>query len=91
MPILAPTIDETGVGGGPNAAKTLGELTRFTQWVNYLGVPALNAPCGFDTRGLPIGLQLVARPFNEQALLQIADTFQRATDWHGHAPALKSS
>jgi aspartyl-tRNA(Asn)/glutamyl-tRNA(Gln) amidotransferase subunit A len=55
--------------------------------VNYLGVPALALPCGFDSSGLPISLQLVARPFAEATLLSAGRDYQRATDWHRRVPA----
>jgi aspartyl-tRNA(Asn)/glutamyl-tRNA(Gln) amidotransferase subunit A len=45
-------------------------------------------PCGFDDRGLPIGLQLAARPFAEARVLSVADAYQRVTDWHKRVPAL---
>jgi aspartyl-tRNA(Asn)/glutamyl-tRNA(Gln) amidotransferase subunit A len=86
MNIRAPTLEETGPAGGPEMARLLGELTRLTRWVNFLGVPALVVPCGFDSRGLPIGVQLVARPFAEAALLAAGHAYQQATDWHRRAP-----
>ena len=67
--------------------KQLAEVTRLTRWVNYLGVPALVVPCGFDSRGLPIGLQLVARPFAESTLLAAGHRYQQETDWHRRLPA----
>lgn len=82
-----PTREQTGPKGGTDMPRLLGEVTRLTRWVNYLGVPALVLPCGFDSRGLPIGLQLVARPFAEAALLAAGHSFQRETDWHGRIPA----
>lgn len=82
-----PTREETGVRGG-EAARRIGEVTRLTRWVNYLGVPALVLPCGFDSKGLPIGLQLVGRPHGEAALLAAGHAYQRATDWHRRRPAL---
>ncbi len=88
VPIRVPRLDETLPGAGPDAAAVLGALTRYTRWVNYLGVPAISVPCGFDTRGLPIGLQLVGRPFDEATVLRVAHAFQQATDWHRRAPAL---
>jgi aspartyl-tRNA(Asn)/glutamyl-tRNA(Gln) amidotransferase subunit A len=66
--------------------RLLADLTRLTRWVNYLGVPALAVPCGFDARGLPLSLQLVGRPFAEATLLAAARAYQRATDWHCRAP-----
>jgi len=85
--ILAPTLEQTGASGGPEMRKVIAELTPLTRWVNFLGVPALALPGGFDTRGMPIGLQLVARPFAEEMLLRIGHAFQQATDWHLRAPA----
>jgi aspartyl-tRNA(Asn)/glutamyl-tRNA(Gln) amidotransferase subunit A len=64
----------------------LARVTRLTRWVNYLGVPALVVPCGFDSRGLPIAMQLVGRPFGEGTLLAAAHAFQRDTDWHARMP-----
>jgi len=86
IPVPIPTREETGPRGGAEMPKRLAEVTRLTRWVNYLGVPALVVPCGFDSRGLPIGLQLVARPFAESALLAAGHRFQQETDWHQRTP-----
>jgi aspartyl-tRNA(Asn)/glutamyl-tRNA(Gln) amidotransferase subunit A len=59
-----------------------------TRPFNYLGLPTVSIPCGFDDRGLPIGLQLAGRPYAEGTVLRAADAFQRVTDWHSRAPAL---
>jgi len=83
-----PTREATGPKGGAEMPRLLGEVTRLTRWVNYLGVPALSVPCGFDSRGLPMGLQLVGRPFAEGTLLAIGHAYQRATDWHRQVPRL---
>ena len=66
--------------------RLLGEVTRLTRWVNYLGVPALVFPCGFDSRGLPIAVQLVGRPFAEATLLSAGRMLQQRSDWHLRAP-----
>ncbi len=55
--------------------------------VNLAGGPAIAVPCGFHA-GLPIGLQLMAKPFAEETLLRAAYTYEQATDWHLRAPAL---
>jgi len=85
MPIRVPTRAETGPKG-TDAPRMLAEVTRFTRWVNYLGVPALVAPCGLDGRGLPIALQLVGRPFAEDKLLAAGHAYQQRTDWHQRRP-----
>ncbi len=86
MNVRVPTREQTGARGGAGMPKLLAEVSRLTRWVNYLGVPALVLPCGFDSNGLPIGLQFVARPFAEATLLRAGHALQRATDWHRRVP-----
>ena len=88
LPIPTPTIADTDVGGGAQMDRTLAQLTRFTRPINFLGLPALSLPCGIHPNGLPIGMQLVGRPFEEATLLQLGHAFQRATDWHQKKPSL---
>jgi len=52
------------------------------------GMPALNIPCGFSSKGLPLSLQIGGRPFDEATVLRVGDAYQRATDWHLAKPAL---
>jgi aspartyl-tRNA(Asn)/glutamyl-tRNA(Gln) amidotransferase subunit A len=60
----------------------------FTIAVNLAGLPALSVPCGFDTAHMPIGLQLIGKPFAEERLLQIAHAYEQTTSWHRHHPPL---
>ena len=85
-PVPAPTIAESDVGGGPGAEAVIQRLTRFTRPVNYLGVPSLAIPSGFTDTGLPVGMQLIGRSFDEATLLRIGAAFQRATDFHDQVP-----
>jgi len=62
----------------------------FTVSANLVGLPGISIPCGF-TGNLPIGFQLLGRPFDEPTVLRAADAFERATDWHRRAPALTTS
>ncbi len=55
---------------------------------NLAGVPALSMPCGFTKSGLPIGMQLMARPFGEETLFQAGGAYERAHDWNKKEPAL---
>jgi aspartyl-tRNA(Asn)/glutamyl-tRNA(Gln) amidotransferase subunit A len=87
-PVPAPTIAESDVRDAPNAESVIQRLTRFTRPVNYLGLPALAIPCGFTAGGVPVGMQLIGRAFDESTLLTIGAAFQRATDFHARVPAL---
>jgi aspartyl-tRNA(Asn)/glutamyl-tRNA(Gln) amidotransferase subunit A len=87
-PVPAPTIVESDVGGSPGAEVVIQRLTRFTRPINYLGLPSLAIPSGFTRKGLPIGLQLIGRSFDEAAILRIGAAFQRATDFHEKVPQL---
>ena len=85
-PTAAPTIAESDVGNGPDAEAVIQRLTRFTRPINYLGLPSLAIPAGFTGNGLPVGMQLIGRSFDEAALLRIGAAFQRATDFHRRMP-----
>jgi aspartyl-tRNA(Asn)/glutamyl-tRNA(Gln) amidotransferase subunit A len=87
-PVPAPTIAESDVGNSPNADAVIQRLTRFTRPINYLGLPSLSIPTGFTRGGLPIGMQLVGRSFDEATLLRLGAAFQRATDFHERVPRL---
>jgi aspartyl-tRNA(Asn)/glutamyl-tRNA(Gln) amidotransferase subunit A len=87
-PVPAPTIAESDVGSSPDAEAVIQRLTRFTRPINYLGLPALSIPCGFTGGGLPVGMQLIGRSFDETTLLRIGAAFQRATDFHERVPKL---
>jgi aspartyl-tRNA(Asn)/glutamyl-tRNA(Gln) amidotransferase subunit A len=52
------------------------------------GIPARSVPCGFTATGLPIGLQVLGRPFDEVTILRVAHAYERATDWHRRRPPL---
>jgi aspartyl-tRNA(Asn)/glutamyl-tRNA(Gln) amidotransferase subunit A len=87
-PIVAPALDEgqATLGDGPSDVR--GALLRFTRPFNLSGHPACALPCGFTAGGLPIGMQLVGRPFDEATVLRAADGFQRLTDFHARRPVL---
>ncbi|MBS0376012.1 MAG: amidase [Proteobacteria bacterium] len=86
LAIEVPTLEHTDVGGGASMWTTIARLLRTLAPFNYLGVPALALPVGFAPGGLPVGLQLVGRPFAEGRLLQVAAEYQRHTDWHERLP-----
>lgn len=85
LPIPVPRLDETD-WGSPSRGRLIAAIMRHTPAINYLGLPALALPCGFDTAGLPIGHQLVGRPFEEGTLFRLGAAFQAVTDWHSRRP-----
>lgn len=58
----------------------------FTIPANLAGIPGISIPCGFSQEGLPIGLQLLAKPFDEETLIRVAYTFEQNTDFHKKKP-----
>jgi Asp-tRNA(Asn)/Glu-tRNA(Gln) amidotransferase A subunit family amidase len=91
MPIRTPHVEEVNPASSRFNPRALYALSRFTRFVNYLGLPALAVPAGFDGGGMPVGLQLVGRPGSEAFLLEIAVQLQERTDWHGRVPSAIAS
>ena len=84
-PITAPILE------GENAVERARLLTRLTAPFNVTGLPALSIPCGFTSEGLPIGLQIVSRAWNESGVLRIGYSYQEATDWHRMKPSIATA
>jgi aspartyl-tRNA(Asn)/glutamyl-tRNA(Gln) amidotransferase subunit A len=82
----------------PTPAFKLGEKSQdplqmylsdiYTISVNLAGVPAIVVPCGMSSGKLPIGLQIIGRPFEEEKIIRAAYAFEQATDWHTKRPVL---
>ncbi len=77
----------------PSAALTASlqatfSLIRNTNPLNLLGIPAVSLPCGFSERGLPIGLQLAGRWWDEATVLRAAYAYERVTEWHKRLPVM---
>jgi aspartyl-tRNA(Asn)/glutamyl-tRNA(Gln) amidotransferase subunit A len=91
-------VDVIALPTSPTPAFRLGERTGdplkmylsdvFTVAVNLAGLPAISLPCGFSTGGLPVGLQLVGRAFDEATILRVGEAYERRTPWvHMHPTA----
>jgi aspartyl-tRNA(Asn)/glutamyl-tRNA(Gln) amidotransferase subunit A len=87
-PMPAATIAESDVGNSPEAEAVIQRITRFTRPINYLGLPSLSIPAGFTKSGLPVGMQIIGRSFDEAMLIRIGAAFQRASDFHQKVPKL---
>ncbi len=91
--LICPTSPEVAFKAGDRSDDPLKMYLAdiFTIATNLAGIPGISIPCGFaDTDGkkLPIGLQLLGKPFQESQLLQIAHAYEQSTDWHKARPAL---
>ncbi|MBN1285359.1 MAG: Asp-tRNA(Asn)/Glu-tRNA(Gln) amidotransferase subunit GatA [Anaerolineae bacterium] len=60
----------------------------FTLAANLAGIPGLNVPCGFDAKGLPVGLQIMGPAFKEEVVLRVGHAYEQATEWHRRRPAM---
>ncbi|HVZ08475.1 amidase [Rhodopila sp.] len=84
-----PTLAETDIDHGPPGTEhRFMALSANTRPFNYLGLPAISVPCGFDPNGCPIGLQIAGRPFAEGRILKIAGAYQMDTKFHWARPAI---
>jgi aspartyl-tRNA(Asn)/glutamyl-tRNA(Gln) amidotransferase subunit A len=87
-PMAAPAVGQAHVALADGPTDVRSALVRFTRPFNLSGHPVCALPCGFTEDGLPIGMQLVGRPFDEATVLRAADAFQRLTDFHARRPVL---
>jgi len=93
--LIAPTVPLAATPVGLREALVNGarqpvrpSLIRFTRPFNASGHPAASVPCGFTADGLPIGMQIIGRAFDEATVLRVGDAYQRVTDWHARRPPL---
>ncbi|MBH67296.1 MAG: Asp-tRNA(Asn)/Glu-tRNA(Gln) amidotransferase GatCAB subunit A [Rhodospirillaceae bacterium] len=84
----APTLQELDVGDSEALPSMLRRLTGYTRPINYYGLPAISIPAGFSKKVLPIGFQIVGKPFDEALLFRLAGAFQQYTDYHKKSPIL---
>ena len=86
-PTLSPPIAlSTGSPGGYYQGRRDLARRMYTSPAALAGLPAISVPCGFGSKGMPIGLQIIGRPFGESELLRVAHTFEQAAGWHGRRP-----
>ncbi len=91
--LLSPTTGVTAQPLEPDPVITGKHNANRTPWLlttafSLANVPALTVPCGFDSNGLPIGLQIAGRPFDEETVLRAGHAYEQNTEWHGRVPPL---
>ena len=87
-PVTAPTLLAPHVQAGEHTVGTTAALTQYTRPYNITGSPAISVPCGFSESGLPIGLQLAGRSFDEATVLRAAHAYEQAVDWRHRRPPI---
>ena len=93
-PTTAPRIGETSVAVGGASEDVRLATTRLVRGINLLGLPAISIPCGSDQRGLPIGLQIISKPFAEALMLRVAQALlpgEVPLSAVGQAPGLRGA
>jgi aspartyl-tRNA(Asn)/glutamyl-tRNA(Gln) amidotransferase subunit A len=89
LPFTATPLGDVIVEIDPGAPEDmLSAIMQFTGLPSLTGLPAISVPCGFDADGLPIGMQLIGRPFEESTLLRAGAAFQAETSFHEQVPPL---
>jgi Asp-tRNA(Asn)/Glu-tRNA(Gln) amidotransferase A subunit family amidase len=86
VPIPAPRVGQTTVDLSRETIDVTWALSRLTRPANLAGFPAISVPCGLTEGGLPIGLQLIGRPFAESTILQLAYAHEQENPWQHRRP-----
>jgi aspartyl-tRNA(Asn)/glutamyl-tRNA(Gln) amidotransferase subunit A len=89
--LASPTMSSPAPAFAEVDAMTTARRPSFTGPYNLTGMPAISVPCGFTTAGLPIGLQLAGKPFDEPTVLRVAYTYQQHTRWFEKRPPLPAA
>lgn len=86
--LVSPTMSAPAPPFAGMDAMTTARRPSFTGPYNLTGMPAISVPCGFTTTGLPVGLQIAGKPFDEATVLRVAYTYQQASGWCEQRPPL---
>ncbi len=75
-------------GESPGLSIVASNFAIYTPIFNFTGLPAIQVPCGFDSDGLPVGLQVAGKPFDEATVCQVAYAYEQSTSWRQQHPKL---
>jgi Asp-tRNA(Asn)/Glu-tRNA(Gln) amidotransferase A subunit family amidase len=88
VPMVAPRIGQQIVGFDDVEESVDHALVRYLAPFNLTGLPALSIPCGFSSNGLPIGMQIIGKAYDEATVLAVGQAIEQATDWHLRSPEI---
>ena len=89
VPALPPLIGEVLVQSGGQQENVIDAFLRFNIPYDLTGFPAISLPCGFSASGLPVGLQIAGKAFDEATILRVASAYERSTRWQAVHPELR--
>jgi aspartyl-tRNA(Asn)/glutamyl-tRNA(Gln) amidotransferase subunit A len=90
LPAFSPPVGEVWVQSGDLRENVIDAFLRFNIPYDLTGFPAISIPCGLSSTGLPIGLQIAGRAFDETTVLRVANAYEQSTEWHPARYALPS-
>jgi len=88
VPAFPPVVGQVWVQSGDRREHIVDAFVRFNIPYDLTDLPAISVPCGFGSTGLPIGLQIAGRAFEEATILKVAHAYEQSTEWHLASPAL---
>lgn len=91
--IICPVAPTTAwkAGAMTNDPVALYLMDAFTLPASLAGIPGMSVPCGFDSAGMPIGMQILGRPWDEETLFKVASAYEASTEWHHKKPSIAST
>lgn len=87
-PIVAPEVGQQSVGFDGGEETVDNAIVRYLAPFNLTGLPALSIPCGMSSNGLPIGMQVIGKAFDETTVLRVGNAYEQTTDWHTRFPEI---
>ena len=88
VPTGATKIDQTHIEISGRQVNALALMSRLTRPFNICGYPTTSVPAGFTSTGMPIGMQIAGRPFEDATVLQVTHAYEQATEWHNRRPKI---
>jgi aspartyl-tRNA(Asn)/glutamyl-tRNA(Gln) amidotransferase subunit A len=88
VPIAAPCIEDLHQPSGLATETNATSLARYTRFFNVIGLPAISIPCGFTSGGMPIGMQIAGKAFDECTLLRVAHAYEQDAGWFKRRPTM---